>query len=139
MELDELNVLSDSGGGGGAGGMDYGSMFEEMQLDSDFAKWIDQIKEAIANGDWAGVGKILGDKVNELIDKVDFAGIGDKLGYKRATIREFMGNCDFSLPALPTNNKTPGRAYYSTRCFVVCPNRVPIKNRVFGLSFNGGA
>ena len=50
-----------------------------------------------------------------------------------------MGNCDFSLPALPTNNKTPGRACYSTRCFVVCPNNVPIKNRVFGLSFNGGA
>ncbi len=50
-----------------------------------------------------------------------------------------MGNCDFSLPALPTNNKTPGRAYYSTRCFVVGPNSVPIKNRVFGLSFNGGA
>lgn len=49
-----------------------------------------------------------------------------------------MGNCDFSLPALPTNNKTPGRACYSTRCFVVCPNNVPIKNRVFGLSFNGG-
>ena len=49
-----------------------------------------------------------------------------------------MGNCDFSLPTLPTNNKTPGRAYYSTRCFVVCPNSVPIKNRVFGLSFNGG-
>ena len=50
-----------------------------------------------------------------------------------------MGNCDFSLPALPTNNKTPGRACYSTRCFVVCPNSVPIKNRVFGLYFNGGA
>ena len=49
-----------------------------------------------------------------------------------------MGNCDFSLPTLPINNKTPGRAYYSTRCFVVCPNSVPIKNRVFGLSFNGG-
>lgn len=60
------------------------------------------------------------------------------LVYKRATIREFMGNCDFSLPALPTNNKTPGRACYSTRCFVVCPNSVPIKNRVFGLYFNGG-
>ena len=64
--------------------------------------------------------------------------ICDSIVYKRATIREFMGNCDFSLPALPTNNKTPGRAYYSTRCFVVCPNSVPIKNRVFGLSFNGG-
>lgn len=90
--FDELNVLSDSGGGGGAGGMDYGSMFEEMQLDSDFAKWIDQIKEAIANGDWAGVGKILGDKVNELIDKVDFAGIGDKLGYGIQSAFEVLYN-----------------------------------------------
>ena len=90
--FDELNVLSDSGGGGGAGGMDYGSMLEEMQLDSDFAKWIDQIKEAIANGDWAGVGKILGDKVNELIDKVDFAGIGDKLGYGIQSAFEVLYN-----------------------------------------------
>ena len=89
--FDELNVLSDSGGGGG-GGADYGSMFEEMQLDSDFAKWIDQIKEAIENGDWAGVGKILGDKVNELIDKVDFAGIGDKLGYGIQSAFEVLYN-----------------------------------------------
>jgi len=79
--FDELNVLSDSGGGGGGGGADYGSMFEEMQLDSDFATWIDQLKDAISNGDWAGVGTILGEKVNEVIDKIDFAGIGSKLGY----------------------------------------------------------
>lgn len=78
--FDELNVLSDSGGGGGAGGMDYGSMFEEMQLDNDFANWIDQVKESISNGDWASVGEILGGKVDELVGKVDFASIGDKLG-----------------------------------------------------------
>ena len=36
-------------------------------------------------------------------------------------------------------NKTPGRACYSTRCFVVCPNSIPIKNGVFGLYSNGGA
>lgn len=35
-------------------------------------------------------------------------------------------------------NKTPGRACYSTRCFVVCPNSIPIKNGVFGLYSNGG-
>lgn len=89
--FDELNVLSDSGSGKGSD-MDYGSMFEEVQLGNDFAKWIDQIKEAIANGDWAGVGKILGDKVNELIDKVDFAGIGDKLGYGIQSAFEVLYN-----------------------------------------------
>lgn len=90
--FDELNVLSDSGGSGSTGGMNYGSMFEEMQLDRDFTKWIDQIKEAIANGDWAGVGQILGDKVNELIDKVDFADIGDKLGYGIQSAFEVLYN-----------------------------------------------
>ena len=90
--FDELNVLSDSGSGGGGGGTDYGSMFEEMQLDSDFATWIDQIKEAISNGDWAGVGTILGEKVNEIIDKIDFAGIGDKLGYGIQSAFELIYN-----------------------------------------------
>ena len=79
--FDELNVLSDSGsGGGGASTPDYSSMFEEVQLDNDFASWVDQIKEAIGNGDWAGVGQILGDKVNSIVDSIDFAGIGTKLG-----------------------------------------------------------
>lgn len=35
-------------------------------------------------------------------------------------------------------NKTPGRVNYSTRCFVVCPNNIPMKNGVFGLYSNGG-
>ena len=78
--FDELNVLSDSGSGGGASTPDYSSMFEEVQLDSDFASWTDQIKEAINNGDWAGVGQILGDKVNSIVDSIDFGGIGTKLG-----------------------------------------------------------
>ena len=50
-------------------------MFEEVQLDSDFASWTDQIKEAINNGDWAGVGQILGDKVNSIVDSIDFGGV----------------------------------------------------------------
>ena len=90
--FDELNVLSDNGSSNSSNGLDYSSMFKEMQLDNDFATWIDQIKEAIENGDWAGVGKILGDKVNELIDKVDFAGIGDKLGYGIRSAFEVLYN-----------------------------------------------
>lgn len=79
--FDELNVLSDSGGGGGGGSSaDYGSMFEEMKLDSQFATWVDDVKAAIAAGDWGGVGTILADKINEAVSKVDFAGIGNKIG-----------------------------------------------------------
>ena len=79
--FDELNILSDSSGGGGASVPDYGSMFEEMELDSGFATWVDEIKQAINEGDWVSVGTILGTKVNEVIDSIDFANIGTKLGY----------------------------------------------------------
>ena len=80
--FDELNILSDSRGGGGASVPDYGSMFEEMELDSGFATWVDEIKQAINEGDWVSVGTILGTKVNEVIDSIDFANIGTKLGYR---------------------------------------------------------
>lgn len=79
--FDELNILSDSRGGGGASVPDYGSMFEEMELDSGFATWVDEIKQAINEGDWVSVGTILGTKINEVIDSIDFANIGTKLGY----------------------------------------------------------
>lgn len=78
--FDELNVLSDSGGGG-ASVPDYGSMFEEMKLDSGFATWVDEIKKAISDGDWVSVGTILGNKVNEAVDSIDFGNIGTKVGY----------------------------------------------------------
>lgn len=79
--FDELNVLSDSSGGGGASVPDYGSMFEEMKLDSGFATWVDEIKQAINEGDWVSVGTILGNKVNEVVDSIDFGNIGTKVGY----------------------------------------------------------
>lgn len=79
--FDELTILSNAGGSGSGGSnTDYSSMFEEMQLDNNFATWIDQIKNAISNGDWASVGTILGEKVNEVVGMINFADIGDKLG-----------------------------------------------------------
>lgn len=88
--FDELNVLSDSGGGGGASTPDYGSMFEEVALDSDFASWLDQIKAMIDAGDWAGLGTYLGEKVNELVNSVDWAGVGTKLGSGFQSAFEFL-------------------------------------------------
>lgn len=88
--FDELNVISDSSGGGGAGTPDYGSMFEEVALDDSFATWIDDIKAAIEAGDWAGAGAILGNKVNELIDSVDFAELGKKVGQSIQHAFEFL-------------------------------------------------
>lgn len=84
--FDELHVIpqkndSSLGRGSGSGGKDYGSMFEEADVDPGIKNFVDQIKQGIENGDWKGVGTLLGNKVNELVDSIDFAGFGKKFGY----------------------------------------------------------
>ena len=84
--FDELHVIpsptdSSSGGGGGSDIPDYGGMFEEVPVDSSIKNFTEQLKNAINNGDWKGVGTLLGNKVNSLVDSIDFEGVGQKLGY----------------------------------------------------------
>ena len=78
--FDELNVLSDSGGGGGSDTPDFSSMFEEVKLDNSFGKLIDEIKSAVKGGDWGRVGTILGEQVNKVVERIDFQGAGEKVG-----------------------------------------------------------
>lgn len=82
--IDELNMIMEndsSSGGGGGGGADYGSMFEELPIDSNVSDFADRLKEAFDNADWKTLGTLLGEKVNELFDSVDWYGLGSKLGY----------------------------------------------------------
>lgn len=90
--LDELNIMPSASGGGGAGGGDYGSMFEEVPIDSEFSDWVDSLKEAIDKGDWAGVGSILGNKFNELVDAIDFKAVGEKIGSGIQSALEFTNS-----------------------------------------------
>lgn len=83
--FDELNVLPDNKdhGGGGGGGADFSDMFEEVtEFNEEIKNFADAIKQAIRDGDWQGLGTLLGDKINELIDRIDFAGFGAKIGEK---------------------------------------------------------
>ena len=81
--IDELNMImeNDSSGGGGGGGTDYGSMFEELPIDSSVSDFADRLKEAFDNADWKSLGTLLGEKVNEIIDGIDWYGIGSKVGF----------------------------------------------------------
>ena len=80
MGFDEINRLEEpsdpSGGGGGSGAPDYGSMFEEAPV-NDFFK---EIREAFENGEWARLGVLLGEKFNEIVNKIDWKGYGEKIG-----------------------------------------------------------
>ena len=75
LGIDEINPLSDnsdSGGGSGGGGADYGSMFEEVAVDSSIADFVQDIKDAIDRGDWESVGSLISDKIILAMDQIDW-------------------------------------------------------------------
>lgn len=93
LGFDEINKLdkqsepntgtSSPGTGTGNGDgkkTDYASMFETRKIDSKLANFADQIRKAIRNQDWEGVGAILADKLNGLVDKIEWEKLGTRLG-----------------------------------------------------------
>lgn len=87
MDFDEIHLLTTTTTKGSnpkspsASGNDSGidaTHFEEVPI----ASWIQDIKDAIANGDWYGAGKMLADKLNGIIDDWDAEAWGRKLGQK---------------------------------------------------------
>ncbi|MCF0227885.1 MAG: hypothetical protein HUJ52_03635, partial [Malacoplasma sp.] len=98
LGIDELNIITQKNnedlgiggkrGGGGSGlggvgdvgGIDYGSMFEEVPISDSISNFIDRLKEAFHKADWKELGTLLGEKVNEAVDKINWSSIGHKLG-----------------------------------------------------------
>lgn len=79
--FDELNVIQSKDSGSGKTAPDYGSMFEEVPLDGyTLPDFVQQIKDQIQAGDWAGVGRTLGEKVNEITSSVNWEDLGTKVG-----------------------------------------------------------
>ena len=98
MGFDEINRLdepSDGGGGGGGANTDYGNMFEEAPI----SDWMQDIKDAFDNGQWAELGKLLGEKFNEIINSVKWDELGKKIGtaIRNAvtTAYTFLNTADF--------------------------------------------
>ena len=104
--IDELNVIPDmntgGGGGGGGGGLstDYGSMFETVEIPSTITDLAKRIKDAIAAGDWYGVGAIFADKLNSVVANLDTKGwglkLGDKITHGLQAAYGFLSNFSFS-------------------------------------------
>lgn len=82
LGIDELNVISENTGSSSGNGLDYGSMFEEVGIDSSLTDWASQVRQSIENGDWAGAGSLLAEKVNSVLSQVDAYAFGMKLGTK---------------------------------------------------------
>ena len=76
LGIDELNVISDTSGGGG---LDFGSMFEEVEIPTEIADFAARIMEAIEQGNWMGAGGILAEKMNQVVASWDSEAFGRKL------------------------------------------------------------
>lgn len=79
--FDELNILSNSSGGGGSTA-DYGSMFEEVPIDAEIGSFTDKLKAAFDSDNFTAIGGIVAQKLNDIIDSVDFKSWGNVLGEK---------------------------------------------------------
>lgn len=83
--FDELNILSDSSsdsGGGSAGSVDPSEMFEEVPIESSITDFIGSLKDALKNGDYAGIGEIIGNGINAAVQKVNDFIRWDNVGSK---------------------------------------------------------
>lgn len=83
--FDELDILSDSssdGGGGGGGGVSPSEMFEEVPIDSGILDFVEKLKEAFKNGDYAGIGEIIGNGINTAVQKINDFISWDNVGTK---------------------------------------------------------
>ena len=66
----------------GNGSVSPSEMFETASIDTMISDFADKIKAAIKNGDWYGVGTLLGQKVNDIFNRIDTNAAGVKLGGK---------------------------------------------------------
>lgn len=84
--FDELNQLQENaagGGGGGGGGAGAGDMFETVGIDKGISDFVNQLKDLWSDGDWKGVGKLIGGKINDAVlqftDYISWGRIGAKI------------------------------------------------------------
>ena len=87
--IDELNILEPdksastgsggSGGGGGGGigggGIDVGSMFETVTLDSEAQNWAEMFRNAWENADFTEIGAIVGTKLRDSLNNINWTDI----------------------------------------------------------------
>lgn len=107
-DYDELRVVQskDSGGGGGGGAdLTPADMFETVEIESAITDFTNKLRAAFEAGDFAGLGKIIADKINEELAKLkDFISWGNlkdaivpKIKAFADTFNSLVDNLDWNL------------------------------------------
>lgn len=107
MGFDEINKLDDAdnsagSGGGGGGGSDMPVYAPSDVDDGPIKKWVKQLKDLWAKGDYAGIGKLIGQQVNKAVASFTKWISWDNLG---KSITEFCdGFCELFNSLIDTIN-----------------------------------
>lgn len=106
MGFDEISKLDDAddsaGSGGGGGGSDMPVYTPTDVDDGPIKKWVKQLKDLWAKGDYAGIGKLIGQQVNKAVASFTKWISWDNLG---KSITEFCdGFCELFNSLIDTIN-----------------------------------
>ena len=78
--LDEINKMdSNASSGGKSGGVSPSQMFEESAIEGSVADIAGIFKQKIADGDWGGIGSMIGDKFSKIFTGINWENIGKKI------------------------------------------------------------
>lgn len=81
-DFDDLNVLSDNSKDDSSDKSSDSSLFEPAKLSSSMSGFVNELKALIQKGDWAGIGKLIGEKVNDDLQRINDYISWDNVGAK---------------------------------------------------------
>lgn len=99
--IDEMNVLS-GGGNDESGSSDSGIDYSKIDMtEPELPDWAERLKDSIKQGDWAGVGQILAERVNAVFSGINWEKLSSKInsGISKVTdgINGFIDNIDWGV------------------------------------------
>ena len=103
LKFDEINRLEDkSGSGGGSGGADKMSGFDfaDTPISERIKSLVQRLKDTIASGDWASLGRWIGEKINDGLKTIYM--YSGEVG--RTLVRFITNGIDFLLAAIDQVN-----------------------------------
>ena len=80
IKIGKQENKSSSAAKGGTTGGQTAAVTLSPQTTQKVSTWADRLKDALKNGDWAGLGKTLSDKVNGIFGKIKWKELGQRLG-----------------------------------------------------------
>lgn len=89
-QIQKLDDIADSLGGGGSGGTNYGDMFTVEETDEAVNKWAELVKKSWAEADFTEIGSIVGTKIENALTKIPWEKMQNTAGKIGSSVATFL-------------------------------------------------